>query len=275
LDFTDTTDRATDDRHHPRSFFKALILLRYACRVSRGPTYAERAPRPALRDRLACVWTARFADDGTPHVDRVIPDGCIDLLWTAGRLIVAGPDTTATPVAPRPGAEILGVRFLPGAAPPLLGVPASALRDARLDARELLGDRAAVLADALSNTAEHARTLEAHLERWRAAPRDPLVAHAASALAGGAAVRALAAASGVSERQLLRRFDAAIGYGPKTFARIARLRRFVSLASHARRALAELALAAGYADQAHLTRECRALAGCTPAALAGYPVTAA
>jgi AraC-like DNA-binding protein len=39
--------------------------------------------------------------------------------------------------------------------------------------------------------------------------------------------------------------------------------------------LAALAALAGYADQPHLTRECRTLTGCTPAALAGYPVTTA
>ena len=76
-------------------------------------------------------------------------------------------------------------------------------------------------------------------------------------------------------RQLRRRCHAVVGYGPKTLQRVLRFRRFVSRiergpAPPARTGtdLAALAAQAGYADQAHLTRECQALAGLTPAALA-------
>ncbi len=93
---------------------------------------------------------------------------------------------------------------------------------------------------------------------------------------GDPSVARLAAALGVGERRLRRSCDDALGYGPKMFQRIARLRRFVAAAAApGRGSLAALALAAGYADQPHLTRECRALTGVTPAALRGYPVTAA
>ncbi len=36
---------------------------------------------------------------------------------------------------------------------------------------------------------------------------------------------------GVSERQLRRRFEDAVGYGPKTLARVLRFQRFLALAS--------------------------------------------
>jgi AraC-like DNA-binding protein len=86
-------------------------------------------------------------------------------------------------------------------------------------------------------------------------------------------VAALGDALGISERQLRRRFADAVGYGPKTLARVLRFQRFLALAAgddpagSARGDLAGLAYAAGYADQAHLTRECRQLSGRTPAAL--------
>ncbi|MDP8911611.1 MAG: helix-turn-helix domain-containing protein, partial [Actinomycetota bacterium] len=73
---------------------------------------------------------------------------------------------------------------------------------------------------------------------------------------------------GFSERQLLRRCTAALGYGPKTLDRIVRFQRFRTLATtRAHLGLAELAAEAGYADQPHLTRDCLRLAGETPAAL--------
>ena len=80
----------------------------------------------------------------------------------------------------------------------------------------------------------------------------------------------VAAEVGLSERQFRRRFHAAAGYGPKTLHRVLRFQRFVRQldASAGTPDLAAVAAEAGYADQAHLTRECNALAGMTPTALA-------
>jgi methylphosphotriester-DNA--protein-cysteine methyltransferase len=97
--------------------------------------------------------------------------------------------------------------------------------------------------------------------RRHAAP-DPLVAGAARRLAArDARVADVAAALGVSERQLHRRTLAAIGYGPKVLGRVARLRRLVVVAEES---LALRALEAGYASQAHMTDEVRRLTGLTP-----------
>jgi AraC-like DNA-binding protein len=74
------------------------------------------------------------APDGEPG--RVLPDGCMDLLWSGGRLVVAGPDTRAY-VSEDPAADWAGVRFAPGHAPALLGVPAHELRDRRVDLADL------------------------------------------------------------------------------------------------------------------------------------------
>ena len=75
---------------------------------------------------------------------------------------------------------------------------------------------------------------------------------------------------GLSVRQLRRRCHAAAGYGPKTLQRVLRFQRFVRMLDAAAPPpdLASAAALAGYADQAHLTRECAALSGLTPAALA-------
>jgi len=81
----------------------------------------------------------------------------------------------------------------------------------------------------------------------------------------------LADAVGLSTRQLHRRCTVAFGYGPATLARILRFQRFVRSAlgggHHRSVPLAGLAACAGYADQAHLSRECRAITGETPSAL--------
>jgi AraC-like DNA-binding protein len=81
-------------------------------------------------------------------------------------------------------------------------------------------------------------------------------------------VERLADQYGISERQLHRRCSSALGYGTKTFARIVRFQRFVRMArSEPSNALGDLAALSGYADQAHLNREARRLAGVSPAVL--------
>ena len=73
----------------------------------------------------------------------------------------------------------------------------------------------------------------------------------------------------ISERQLRRRFEAAAGLTPTTLHRILRFQRLLALAGAAGpgASLSSLALRAGFADQAHMTRDLRDLAGSTPAAL--------
>jgi AraC-like DNA-binding protein len=77
------------------------------------------------------------------------------------------------------------------------------------------------------------------------------------------------ARSGLSERQLRRRFEAEVGYGPATLARVLRFQRFLRAADDAGPgdSLARLAADAGYADQAHLAREAKRLSGLAPSAL--------
>lgn len=86
---------------------------------------------------------------------------------------------------------------------------------------------------------------------------------------GSGRMRELAAATGWSERHLTRRFVSETGAGPKTIARIQRFEHARELAARGRPGgWAAIAQAAGYADQAHMTREFTALGGLPPAALA-------
>ena len=104
-----------------------------------------------------------------------------------------------------------------------------------------------------------------------AGPPDGLVVQAAW-LVGDPRTRStdLVHALGVSERQLRRRFDAAVGYGPKTLQRVLRFQRFLARITPRGEIsdLAQLAAETGYADQAHLTREVGRLSGLSPAGLA-------
>lgn len=79
----------------------------------------------------------------------------------------------------------------------------------------------------------------------------------------------LAEKVGLSERQLRRRFTEAVGYGPKALHSILRFQHALDLGRRGDPGLAAIAYQAGYADQAHFTREVRRLAGMTPTELLG------
>src|SRR5205807_1712761 len=93
-----------------------------------------------------------------------------------------------------------------------------------------------------------------------AEPVDPLLRAVVASLEAGRSVTATADSVGLGARQLHRRSLTAFGYGPKTLARVLRLQRALGLA---RRGVpfAETAALAGFADQAHLARDVREMAG--------------
>ncbi|WP_119729877.1 helix-turn-helix domain-containing protein [Thermomonospora amylolytica] len=221
---------------------------------------------------FACVWTHARAAGDAPFTQLVVPDGCVDVVWSDwdGQVIVAGPDTGPRPAVVPAGGRMAGVRFRPGLAAPVLGVPVDAVRDGRVPLAELWGGAADALAERLGSAPDPVEVLvRAVGERVHASgvPADPLAPALVEALAG-CSVRDAAARLGVSERQLRRRAIAAFGYGPKTVQRVLRFQRALRLV-RAGVPAAEAAFAAGYADQAHLAHEVRALAGVTLGELVG------
>lgn len=243
--------------------------------------YVEWAPATDLTAIVACLWRGRVGDPDVPYTDRVLPDACVDVIWDGARLFVAGPDTRPVVIARTPMRDFVGIRIGPGRAAGVAGCPVRELRDRRVDVAELWGPRRArQLTDEIAAAAgAHAvaRLLERAV-RTQVARRPPpdrlvdgVVASLEQRLDGGPGlVDRLAAEIGVTARTLHRRCSDAFGYGPKTLDRIVRFRRAQRLARNGpSMGLGALAAAAGYADQAHLTRECRRLSGLTPARLFG------
>lgn len=182
-------------------------------------------------------------------------------------------------LAARSGAVTVGVRLRPGAVVAALGARADELRDLAVPVtrlRPVWRDGAARAAQALDrgDAEAAARVLAAAVAGAGAiapaAPADALVRRAAALLAADPALsaEALAVTLAVSPRQLRRRFAEHVGYGPKRYARIMRLQRLLAFrAAQPQAPTGRLAADAGYADHAHLVRDCRELAGRTPSAL--------
>lgn len=199
----------------------------------------------------------------------VLPDGCLDVVWAGGELIVAGPATGAVAVPDAPGEWPFGVRLKTGAAEAVLGVPADILLDRDVLWAELHGRRIRDAVARAVRTSPQAglQSLVELLAEVAVKPEpDMLVREAARRLdRRGARLTQVARDLGIGERQLRRRFERSVGYGPRTLTRVRRLQRLLAEHAHAPSAsLAESSVSAGYADQAHLSREVRALSGRTP-----------
>ncbi|GAA0910010.1 AraC family transcriptional regulator [Pseudonocardia zijingensis] len=243
-----------------------------------GQRYVERLPVPALADVVATVWLQEVAAGAPAQPHRNLPHGGAEIVCTLGGApCITGPRTTALTEVLAPGTTVVGVRLRPGAAA-LLGVPPAELVDRTVPVDALWGRAGTVLTgrvDAAGSPGVALAALQhAVLARRSDADPDPLVGEAVRLLAPGrdAGVAALPRLLSVSERTLRRRCQAATGVGLKALHRTLRFQGFLAMAQEAFAAgrtpdgLAGLAVRAGYADQAHLTRECVRLAGTTPRA---------
>lgn len=230
--------------------------------------YREHVIARELAGHVRAVWSS---DD---HADGywVLPDGCIDLLYesTSARLFVVGTMTRALHVTARKPSSFVGVRFAPGGAVPFLGDRADTLTDRMEDADLVLGGAAKSLRERLAGIHDSGAiraSMTAFLSAREVAPVERRVAHAAARWRHDPSLQVEAVASdlGLSRQYLRRLFVAHTGTSPKAFARMARLERAAALFTRAE-SLAEVAAEAGYADQAHMSRELRAIVGLTPSA---------
>ncbi len=244
--------------------------------MDQGHAYDERLPLPALAARVRTVWVQRTGS--APVLQRNLPTGGVELKCPIGgtsRLV--GPLTKARIEVLPPGLTLVGVRFWPGAASSLLGLPADELVDQIVPFGEVWGEApelSARLAGASGPDAALRRLQQDLVRRLaRTPPPDPLVAAAVRRLMPWrpTGIGPLTEDLAISGSQLRRRFLAEVGIAPKPLQRTLRFQGYLALAqaaSHDSR-VADLAAEVGYADHAHLGRECLRLTGLTPRDLLG------
>lgn len=253
----------------------------------------QRAASPLLRPFLRTLWISED-DRGSATADEqrehVLPTGAVHVVFRlsgpALRLF-DGPDDRAGRVLGRAivgGARAgyyvrdvsepvwsVGAELLPGAAPLLLGVPAGELAERHTPLEDLWGpvvreieERLAQSRSAEQRLALFESVLAARLPRVRG--MHPAVAEALAGFDARSSVKSVVDRSGYSHRRFVALFREAVGLSPKRYSRVLRFR--AALARLAGRPApppwADLALEAGYSDQAHFNRDFREFAGVTP-----------
>lgn len=246
-------------------------------------------PHPQLARHVACIWYLRKRTEGGAPPDRILPDGCMEMIFNLRTpfsqadatgafarqppAILVGQLSRFVLLQPAAEVEVLAVRFKPAGAHAVLRLDLDELTD-RYVALDQLGRGWRELAGRVANAATLAarvRLLEGELLRRLPHPT-PAGARTNVALdllhAGEVPPRieAVARTLGLSPRQLERTFRREVGLTPKHYSRLVRFRRMLAALDRADPQWADLAAQAGYSDQPHLVREFREFAGLAPRA---------
>lgn len=258
--------------------------------------YVEVLPSPALRPFVSCYWLSEprrmIHGTGTEQVqegaiDRVLPDGCTDLLFEHDEQgqrclsrycgVYDHPFVIAYDLA-RPTKKF-GVRFFPGGAYPFVQTSLSEHANQHMELDNIwpvLGNDLGERLMAEGSLAGKVRIMESFLLKRLAVRgergvrkdiRMSNLLHRIFASEGVVGIRELADAEGISPRQMQRKFDQWIGFGPKRFSEIVRFQSVVKrikLAETAALDWRHVAVDYGYFDQAHFIHDFKRFYGELP-----------
>jgi len=253
--------------------------------------YLEVQPKPALNRFVECFWTLEDEEvAGPPHPERILPDGCVELILNFGAHFsqhkekgeavrqplryVVGQMTRPILVAPTGRVQLMGIRFHPGGTLPFFRLPMNEVTDRVVELAGLDGnlDRNLVAAagDGPLLSQRIAAVEDWLIKRARDCKHDSWLVELASTIIsrqGQLSVDRMAKDAGVSGRQLERRFLREVGIGPKLFCRILRFQQVFRAFEQTDAGWAAVAADCGYYDQAHLIRDFQQFAGQTPSVL--------
>lgn len=250
-----------------------------------------RAPRPALQPFVDTLWAIEPSGvhAGAPPREHVLPTGQMHLAIrlsggplrlfdraadAAGRVVghaVVGGARAGFYVrdTSQPGCSV-GAQLRPGAAEALFGVPADELAGRHTPLEDLWGRDVDWIREQLAEPAMlHQRIdrLESIIAARLSTRRvmHPAVPYALERLRADSRIASVLAATGCSHRTLISLFRRSVGLAPKEYCRVLRFRRVLrALSTPGARPLADVAIEAGFSDQAHFSREFRIFAGVTP-----------
>jgi AraC-like DNA-binding protein len=243
----------------------------------------SRVPAPPLSDLVAVLW---YAEGWKPphRRERHMPDGSAGLIVSLGdgvpgrsgpRAIVSGPRSEAFVMkAVNTVDTIIGAQFTHCGAAAFLDVPLSDLRNTHVSLMDLVGRSGSLLRERLLELSTAEARLD-FLESWlrqrmlrRPGPNEAIVWATRQLRGPSTRVADVTAQIGRSSRWFIDRFARDVGLTPKVFSRVQRFQAALRLARpRVSVDLADLAAAAGYFDQAHLTHEFTRLAGLSPSVL--------
>jgi AraC-like DNA-binding protein len=251
--------------------------------------YQAYTPASELIPFVKCYWT--LEDDANQEAarQRIVPDGCMELIIHFGdpyrqffengtsiiqpRAFVFGQITNYIEIAPTGNSGIIAARFLPDGLSPLIELHVSTLENKAVSLNEVFGDAGLELERSIlkaKDIPERIRVLEKFLLDRLSEPRsiDTITKNCVDEILGShgqLGMNELADKMNIHRRNIERKFTSVIGMSPKQLARVIRLQSTIRmLGSKDFTSLTSLAYENGYYDQAHFIRDFRDFTGMSP-----------
>ncbi|RQO31480.1 AraC family transcriptional regulator [Taibaiella sp. KBW10] len=245
-------------------------------------------PSPELNPVIKCYWTIDSPREETPQKQRIVPDGCMEMIFHYGdlykqyidgqgviqpRACVFGQLTAPLEIEPTGITGIFSVRFHPEGFMPFATIPIKAFENKAVSLETVFGEEGIQLESRVlgtKNTEEKIKIVEAFLldKLAHKDTRDRIVSAALSTILEGngqLSVEELSLQMSINRRQLERRFADTIGLSPKQLSKIIRLQAALKLLlSKQYNRLTDLAYEGDYYDQAHFIKDFKEFTGLSP-----------
>lgn len=246
-------------------------------------------PVKELAEYIKCFWILKGNASDEPARQRIVPDGCMEMIFHRGdlfrqylddgssiiqpRAFVFGQITHYLDIEPTGKIDIISARFHPDGLLPILTVPVNSITNQAISLQDLFGVEGQQLENAVLSEAEtssQVECIENFLRRRLAMNQSPdaIIKECVEVILrsrGQLTVDAIAQQMQINRRNLERRFSNSVGMSPKQLSKAIRLQCALNMLEKKQfSSLTSLAYEAGYYDQAHFIKDFKEFTGISP-----------
>lgn len=252
-------------------------------------TYRTITPNVDIAPFVKCYWTLVGPKELQPQKQRIVPDGCLEMIFHYGDLykqflrdgsyiiqpksFVFGQITQPLDIEPTGETGIFAIRFHPDGFIPFATIPIYEMENRAVSLEELFGKDGIRLANevlsAITNE-DRMKMVESFLIKRLTSPQtvDRIAKSSVEVilqLNGQLSVDELSDQLNINRRQLERKFASVIGLSPKQLSKIIRLQATLKLiAANRFESLTAIAYEGNYYDQAHFIKDFKEFTGMSP-----------
>jgi AraC-like DNA-binding protein len=250
--------------------------------------YQQYEPSQELQPFIKCFWSLEAPVSVPGEKQRIVPDGCMEMIFHYGdlyqqffedgsyitqpRCFVFGQITSPLEIAPTGVSGIIAARFHPDGFAPFTSMPIAEMENKAVVLSLLFDDANSFEQKVLAGKTneERIKIIETFLLNKLSTPEaaDRIARTSIEILLnhkGNMPVDELAEQLNINRRQLERKFSAAIGVSPKQFSKLIRLQATLKLLEQKKfTSLTSLAYENGYYDQAHFIKDFKEFTGVSP-----------
>ena len=251
--------------------------------------YQVYTPSQELRPFIKCFWSLDDNEKKEPLKQRVLPDGCMEMIFHYGdlyrqyfedgssiiqpRSFVFGQITKYIEIAPTGITGIIAARFLPDGLGPFIKMPVTQLETKAVSLKEIFNEAGNILGEEViiaTNNRDRIKLIET-FRSSKLTEQHTIDAITKSCVdmifqsQGQIGIVALAGKMNINRRNMERKFTSVIGMSPKQLAKVARLQSTLKMLGQKKFSnLTEIAYENGYFDQAHFIKDFKEFTGMNP-----------